>query len=152
GVHRVDLHGTLTGDDWKLVPTLNGRDAFSAASFTTTAPGIVDRAAVLFRAADVALVVVLLGAWMLSVAWAYRASPALLAWCAASAAVLAAVGATGRFERVAVVLLAGAVLVPVAEPHRNLRGALLLVGVPWLALIAARSLPQIAHITAYSND
>jgi hypothetical protein len=66
--------------------------------------------------------------------------------------VLAVAGATGRFERIAIVLLAGAVLVPVAEPHRNLRGALLLVGVPWLALIAARSLPQIAHITAYSND
>jgi hypothetical protein len=152
GVHRVDLHGTLTGDDWRLVPTLNGRDAFSATSFTTMAPRTIDRAAVVFRAVDVALVVMLLGAWMVTVALAYRASPALLAWCAASAGVLAAVGVTGRFERIAVVLLAGAVLVPVAEPHRNLRGGLLLVGVPWLVLIAARSLPQIAHVTAYSND
>ena len=152
GVHRVDLHGTLTGDEWRLVPTLNGRDAFSAVSFTTTAPRTIDRAAVLFRVADVTLVVLLLGVWVLLIAWSCRASPALLAWCMTSAAVLAVVGATGRFERIAVVLLAGAVLVPVAEPHRNLRGAWLLVGVPWLALIAARSLPQVAHVTAYSND
>ena len=65
---------------------------------------------------------------------------------------LAGLGASGRFERFAVLLLAGAVLVPVARPHRHLRGALLLVGVPWLALVAARSLPQVAHFSAYSND
>jgi hypothetical protein len=152
GVHRVDLHGTLMGDEWRLVPTFNGRDAFSTASFTTAAPRAIDRAAAVFRAAEVTLVVLLIGAWVLSVVFAYRASPALLLWCLAAASILAVVGATARFERIAVVLLAGAVLVPVAEPHRNLRSALLLVGVPWLALIAARSLPQIAHVTAYSND
>jgi hypothetical protein len=152
GVHRLDLHATLVGDRWRLVPTLNGRDAFSAASFTTTAPRAIDRASAALRAVDATLVVLLLAAWALSIVFAYRASPALLAWCVASASVLAVAGATGRVERLAVVLLAGAVLVPVAAPHRNLRGALLLVGVPWLALIAARSLPQVAHVTAYSND
>jgi len=152
GTHRIDLHAAVTGDRWRLVPTLNGQDAFAATAFTTREPHAIDRAAGAFSAAETAIVVLLAVAWLLSLVFEYRASPALLAWCLASACVFAAVGVTGRFERLSVLLLAGAVLVPVAEPHRHLRGTLLLVGVPWLALIAARSLPQIAHFTAYSND
>ncbi len=152
GVHHIELRASLTGAEWRFVPTFNGRDAFSAMRFTTAAPGAFDRVSAIFGAAEVTLVVMLIAAWVVSLALEYRASPALLAWCAGSTAVLAAVGATGRFERLAVLLLAGAMLVPVAAGHRTLCGALLLVGVPWLALIAARSLPQIAHVTAYSND
>jgi len=152
GTHPIELHAELTGDHWRLVPTLNGRDAFAATVFTTHKPRAVDRAAGVFGVIETSIVLLLAAAWLLSLVLEYRASPALLAWCLASACVLAAVGATGRFERLSVLLLAGAVLVPVAEPHRHLRGALLLVGVPWLALIAARSLPQIAHFTMYSND
>jgi len=152
GTNRIDLHAELTGDHWHLVPTLNGRDAFSATVFTTREPRAIDRAAGAFSVVETSIVMLLAAAWLLSLVFDYRASPALLAWCLASACVLAAVGATGRFERLSVLVLAGAVLVPVAEPHRHLRGALLLVGVPWLTLIAVRSLPQIAHFTMYSND
>jgi hypothetical protein len=152
GTHRVDLQATLTGDRWQFVPTLNGRNAFAASSLTTTEPRAIDRVAGAVGFAETAIVALLIGAWLVAIAFAYRASPALLAWCVLSASVFVVLGTTGRFERAAVVLLAGAVLVPVADVHRNLRGALLLVGVPWLALIAARSLPQVAHFTAYSND
>ena len=152
GPQRISLHATLTGDRWRLAPTLNGRDAFRAASFTIAEPRALDRIAGAFGVLETALIVLLAGGWIASIAFAYRSSPALLLWCVASACVLAGLGATGRFERFAVLLLAAAVLVPVAQPHRNLRGALLLVGVPWLALIAARSLPQAGHFSAYSND
>ncbi len=100
----------------------------------------------------VSLVAGLLAAWVLSVVVEYVASPGLLAWCAMAACALAACGATGRFERLSALILLVAVFVPVAEPHRNLRGAFLLVGVPWLALFAARTLPQVGHFSAYSND
>ena len=152
GTHRVDLHATLTGDRWRLVPTLNGRDAFATSTFTTREPRAIDRAAGAFGAVEIALIVLLLAGWVVSIVFEYRASPMLLVWCVTAAGALAVLGASGRFERFAVVLLAGAVIVPVAERHRSLRGALLLVGVPWLALIAARSLPQVGHFTAYSND
>jgi len=152
GKARIDLHASLTGDHWRLVPTLNGGDAFSAASLTITEPRAIDRIAGVFSVAETVLVMLLLGGWIASIGFEYRGSPALLVWCAASACVLAALGASGRFERAAVLVLAGAILVPVAEPHRHLRGALLLVAVPWLALIAARSLPQVAHFNAYSID
>jgi len=152
GTHRIDLHATLTGDRWRMVPTWNGRDAFAATTFTTAQPRAVDRLAAAFGVVQTALAALIIAGWIASIAFEYRASPALLAWCLAASVALAAVGVTGRFERLAVLLLAGAVLIPVAETHRHLRGALLLVGVPWLALIAARSLPQIAHFTAYSID
>jgi hypothetical protein len=152
GTHRIDLHATLTGDRWRLVPTWNGQDAFRTISLTANEPRSLERAATAFAVVENTLVALLIAGWIASIVFSYRASPALLAWCIAASAVLAVIGASGRFERFAVLLLAGAVLVPVAEPDRRLRGALLLVGVPWLALIAARSLPQIAHFTAYSND
>ena len=103
-------------------------------------------------AATVTLVGVLAAWWLASFAAAQRASPWVLVWSAAAAAVLIAAGTTGRFERVAAVLLIGAACVPVAAPQRNLRGAFLLVGVPWLAFFVARSLPQIGHFSAYSID
>ena len=152
GTHRIDLHAGLTGEHWRLVPTWNGQDAFAATALTASEPKALDRVAGLFRVAQVLLVIALIGAWVVSIAIEYSASPALLAWCVVSACVLAAFGAAGRFERLSVLLLAGAVLVPLAPSHRTLRGALLLVGVPWLALIAASTLPQIGHFTTYSND
>ena len=59
---------------------------------------------------------------------------------------------SGRIERLAGPLLFAGALVPVAAPQRNLRGAFLLLGVPWLAFFAARSLPLVGHFSTYSND
>ncbi len=152
GTHRIDLHAGLTGEHWRLVPTWNGQDAFAATALTASAPTALDRAAGLLRVVQLSLVIALIGAWVVSIAIEYSASPALLVWCLVSACVLTAFGAAGHFERLSVLLLAGAALVPLAPSHRNLRGALLLVGVPWLALVAASTLPQIGHFTTYSND
>jgi hypothetical protein len=153
GVHRLDLHARLTGDRWRLVPKWNDRDAFGAALLTVAEPRAFDGAAAgVLNLVAASLVVALVAAWALSVVFEYAASPGLLAWCAVAACVLAACGTTGRFERLSALILLAAVFVPVAERHRNLRGAFLLVGVPWLALFAARTLPQVGHFSAYSND
>src|SRR5665213_692197 len=152
GTHRIELHATLTGDRWRLLPEWNGRDAFASTVFTVSEPGGIDRLAGAVSVLQTSLIITLIAAWIMSLMLAYRTSPFALAWCVAASSVLAIVGRTGRFDRISALMLLGAVLVPMAESHRNLRGALLLVGVPWLALIAARSLPQVAHVTAYSND
>ena len=152
GTHRIDLHATLTGDRWQFVPTWNGGDAFRSTTLTTSEPKTADRAAGAFSFLQTALTMVLLAAWFASLLLAYRASPWALAWCALAASMLAIAGRAGRFDRVSILLLFGAVFVPMAEPHRNLRGAVLLVGVPWLALIAAGTLSHVGHFSAYSND
>src|SRR5262249_44501279 len=81
----------------------------------------------------------------------YRSSPAILAWSATASAALA-IAASTRVERFAPVLLVGAAFVPIAARFRNIRGAFLLAGVPWLAFFAARSLPHVGHFSPYSID
>ena len=152
GTHRIDLHARLTGDRWRLVPTWNGGDAFASTAFTVSEPKAIDRAAGLFSILQTTLAIALIAAWIVSLVFAYRSSPFAIAWCVLAASAMAIAGRTGRFDRIAALMLVAAVFVPMAEPHRNLRGAVLLVGVPWLALVAARTLPQVAHFTAYSND
>jgi hypothetical protein len=49
-------------------------------------------------------------------------------------------------------LLLGAVAVPVGAPARNWRGAMMLIGVPWLAFFVVRALPQIGQVSLYSVD
>jgi hypothetical protein len=153
GVHPLILRAQLTGERWRLVPLWNGHDAFRAASMTINEPRKGDHLmATVIATATVTLVAVLVVWWIGSFALAQRASPWALVWSVAAALVLIAAAASGRFERLAALPLVGAAFVPVAAPQRNVRGAFLLIGVPWLAFFVARSLPQVGHFSAYSID
>jgi hypothetical protein len=153
GTHRIDLHVRMAGDRWRFVPTWNDQSAFDSALLTVTAPHAVDGAPAAFLGfVEEFLIVVFTGVWLFALVFEFRASPALLAWTIGSVVVLAICGVTGRFERVAALLLLAAVAVPVAERDRNLRAAFLLVGAPWLAFFAARGLALVGHFSAYSND
>ncbi len=152
GTHRLDLRAEMSGDAWRLVPTWNGRDAFTAASLTIAEPRPVDRVAGACRAIEVVVVTLLLAGWIVSLLSVYRDSPAVVLWCLAAAAALSAAAMSPRAGRFAVLLLAGAVLVPIAPSHRNLRGAVMLVGLPFLAMVVVPALAQVGHFTAYSVD
>lgn len=153
GVHPIDLHLRLTGDAWRFVPTWNGRDAFRAAALTAASPRAIDRwlAPALANASSALVMAILLG-WIASVMFEHRASPLLLGWITAASGVLAAAAVLERFDRFALLALLFAPLVPLAREHRSWRGALLLVGVPWMAFFAARSFAQVGLVTAYSVD
>ena len=153
GVHTVALRLSMTGNRWKFIPMWNGMNAFRAATLTVNPPSAADRwLAPVLRSATVGVVVAFLLAWLGSVLAQYAGEPKLLVWMAAASAVLAAMAVSGRAERAAGVLLLGAVAVPVGASARNWRGALMLVGVPWLAFFVARALPQIGQISFYSVD
>ena len=153
GVHNVALRLSMTGNRWKFIPMWNGRSAFRNAMLTVNPPRAADRwLAPGLSNATVGVVVVLLLAWLGSLIAQYANEPKLLAWTVAASAVLAAMGASGRGERAAGLLLLGAVAVPVGASARNWRGALMLVGVPWVVFFVARTLPQIGHISFYSVD
>ena len=153
GVHAIDLHAQLTGDQWKLIPRWNGADAFAQTVMTVGEPGAADRLLAAPAAmSTTALVTFLVVCWIWSFLAAQRESPWMLAWCAAASVLLAAAGTTGRLERFSAPLLFAGALVPVASPQRNLRGAFLLLGVPWLVFFAARSIPLAGHFSVYSND
>lgn len=153
GVHSIVLRLMMTGNRWKFVPTWNGRSAFRAATLTVGSPRAVDRwLAPLFGNATAGLIVLLLVAWIWRIVSSYAAEPQLLAWTVAASVVLAAIGFSGRGERAAGLLLFGAVAVPVSAASRNWRGALMLVGIPWLVFFVVRALPQVGHTSLYSVD
>ena len=150
GTHPIRLHAMLTGEDWKLVPLWNGRDAWTAARLTVTAPGWIDRFT--SRAIAIvtpAIVLLLLTAWLLSALARHAPGPAL-AWTIVLTAICATAGIVGRFEREVTLLLAASVIVPVARRRQNIGAAFFLVGIPWLALFVAESWPQIGRVTVYS--
>jgi hypothetical protein len=153
GVHRLSLHVSMTGNRWKFVPLWNGANAFSHALLTIGAPRSTDRwLPPVLKNATVAVVVLLLVAWVGALIGQYRGEPNLLVWTVAASAVLTAMAITGRGERAAGLLLLGAAAVPVGAGARHWRGALMLVGVPWLVFFVVRALPQIGQISFYSVD
>ena len=153
GVHAIDGHAVARGDDWKFVPRWNGRDAWSAAGLTTTPPTRVDHVAAPITAALTTVIVAMLGiTWLWSCAAARRWSAATIVWAIAVSAVFVICGATGRFARLAPLLLPAAAFLPIARHERNRRGAFMLLGLPWLALVVARAWGQIGRVTLYSLD
>jgi hypothetical protein len=83
-----------------------------------------------------------------------RVSAPLLAWIgvASLGAVLLAAPGAGPWQRGAGAIALGAILVPVRTSLRNVRGAFLLVGIPWLVFFAAKSLPLVGRFSIYSTD
>jgi hypothetical protein len=156
GIHDVRLVLSMTGSDWKFVPTWNGRSAFRAATLTVNPPRVADRwLAPVLTDATIVVVAILLVAWIGSVIGQYSSEPRLLAWTVAASAALWALSMMstgGRAERAAGLLLLGAAAVPVGASARNWRGAVMLLGVPWLVFFVVRALPEIGHVTLYSVD
>ncbi len=152
GIHGVALHATLSGDQWSLMPLWNGRDAWSAVTFTTAPPGAFDRAAGAIGMLTSLLVIGIVLAWTALALRPVRTERLLLLWVVASAVGFAWLGTEPRLERFAGVALVATLAVPASRRWRNLRGAFLLVGVPWLAFFAAHSFANIGRFTAYSGD
>ena len=99
----------------------------------------------------------LLVEWALLCGWLAAAvlwvgDAAVLAWAAGASLVIGALVANGRVElaRWAIAALAGAVLVPVPARLRNLRGALVMVGVPWMTFVLVSSAPAIGKWILYN--
>ena len=153
GVHDVQLRLSMTGDQWTFIPRWDGRSAFQTTTLTVRRPRAADRwLAPAVANSTIGIVAVLLLVWMGSVIAQYLSEPTLLTWTVAASAVLSVMSAGGRGERAAGLLLLGAAAVPVGASARNWRGALMLVGVPWLVFFVVRTLPQVGHVSLYSVD
>jgi hypothetical protein len=152
------MSATLAGKQWSLVPSWNGADLGTASfpAVTLEPPAALDR---LVRPAANwaidALALLLVVLWMGGCVRHLRDARLLLT-SAAAATCVAVVAALLRTDAAVYTLqvLALALVVPVAPRFRNLRGAFLLVAVPWLAFVAAANAHQIAHWIGYGvgND
>jgi Dolichyl-phosphate-mannose-protein mannosyltransferase len=153
GIHRIRVDSLLVGDSWRFIPLWNGADLWSSSlKATLKRPSRLDR---LMRPAGGWLVTFLVSVWM--IAWIASfllrvRSPVVLAWMVTSSAFLGALAATDHVDaaRWWVVALAGAALLPVPTRLRNLSGAVALIGIPWLTLIAVSGAGDIGRFFLYT--
>jgi hypothetical protein len=158
GTHLVQLDATLLSKQWPLVPIWNGREMgsmrFPAA--TVGPPSWRDRLArPVANWLLAALCATLVGWWLAGFVGRLR-DPSLVAWAAAasSAVSLAAVYTPSQAPWHAAAVLALSSLIVVRDRYRNLLGAFMVIGVPWLAYAAAANLYQVGRWTVYEvgND
>ena len=145
----------VTGNVMQFVPTIDGRSLWERATITVDPPRAIDRLLAPW-AWMIAPLLVLALIWPLGVdaIRRLRGGAAIMAWVALSSvgAILLAQPDAGPWQRAAGAITLGAILVPLRTPLRNVRGAFLLVGVPWLAFFAAKSLSQVGRFSIYSTD
>lgn len=155
GSHAIEMSMTLTGESWQFEPTLDGAPLSSTALVTTTAPGMIDRVLGSWAwLVTTGLVVALTAVFGFHVYALLQPSVVMMAATAVCVLGAIALGLAPQLgvQRMAGLLTFAAVLVPMRSQLRNLRGAMLLVGLPWLAFIAALSVSQAGTFTLYSYD
>jgi hypothetical protein len=150
----LDLTTPLTGTQWRFAPQLEGADVFRSGSVFVTPPSRLDRAVRAWgRWVTPALLTLLLIMWAAFAYGQLRPDATTVVWTGVTATVAFLLGIfveppAVRFSMLA--LLPAAVL-PVPRRMQTLRHALLIVGVPWLAFYAGRSLRDVGHFLVYTS-
>jgi hypothetical protein len=150
GTHRVLVDATLTGDRWNFAPLWNGTDVWSGIA-TVKRPSALDLIVRPWsREITAILVVALIGAWIVSVV-SRTADLITLVWTLAASLWIGTLAAYGHdaLARWSIAGLAAAVLLRVHSRLRNMFGAFLLVGVPWLTLVVVLNAQQAGHFRLY---
>jgi hypothetical protein len=150
GTHHVALSGSMSGEDWRLVPAWNG-DAIRASGVATVEqPGPIDAWLRPWgRWVNTWLILALLA---VAIAQLVERAGDRAALVTALLSVLAAVATAGRavaMRGMPLLLLAAAAL-KLPRRLQNIFGAQLLIVVPFLALVAMRGLGEIGRVTWYT--
>jgi hypothetical protein len=155
GTHLVELDAILLSKHWPIVPIWNGHEMgsmrFPAA--TLRPPTWRDRLARPIANWLLVLLSAAVVAWW-GVSFLARLHDwALVAWAAAASAAvaLAALYMPLQAPWYTAGVLTLSLLVVFRERFRNLLGAFLLIGVPWLAYFAAANLFQVGRWTLYGE-
>jgi hypothetical protein len=155
GTHIVQLDAVLLSKHWPIVPTWNGIEMGSMRFPATTLgpPTWRDRLARPYLNWLLAVLLAALIAWW-STSFVLRVRDgALVVWAAAASAAvaLAAIYLPMQAPWYTAAVLALSSLIAFRARYRNLFGAFMLVGVPWLAYTAAANVYQIGRWTLYGE-
>ena len=154
GTHEIDLSMKLTGDRWRLEPALDDASLWRSATTFVAEPTTFDRVLAPWAwLVAPAIIVTLVAGWLWHIASLWQPGARVVAAVVALAAAAAALGVqtpSSMLQRSAGLLGLVAPFVPLPPRLRNLRGAFLLVGVPWLAFFAAYQFAEIGRFSAYS--
>lgn len=152
GAHRVVMAGTLSGANWSLMPTWNGDDLFARNIATVEAPGSLDGWVRPWSRYITPLLLLSIIALAVTEIAARASQPLAILWTVGASTALALIGifAPVITVRTAPLLLAAVVSLPLRRHLRNAWGALLLVGVPFFALVTAFHARDAGVFTWYS--
>ncbi|HYE88799.1 MAG TPA: hypothetical protein VEA16_20705 [Vicinamibacterales bacterium] len=150
GTHAVALSGTLTGERWRLVPTWNGRSVWDAAVATAVEPGAADRWLRPWgRWVDTLLMLAMIG---VAASHVVRRAGDRVAIGLVLLQMALAVATASRtlLMRVAPLVALSAAALRLPRRLQNMFGAQLLIGIPFLTLIAVRAFAGIGRVTWYT--
>jgi hypothetical protein len=160
GVHFVQISGTLTGNRWRLLPLWSGTPMGSMffPAITLTPPSRLDGLnGYVLRWLALVIVAILMAGWIGAALAASGHIPSIV-WAVAAASCLALIGAressnlaASPLARWSITALALSLAIPMPERLRSTRGAFLLIGVPWLAFIAAGFFVNIGRFSFYTG-
>lgn len=150
GVHLIALDATLTGERWRLIPLLDGREV-SWPDTWMKKPSTLDRTIASFaRWLPTGIVIVFIGVWL---AWALRqlSDGVLILWAVGAASLLSALVYSDRepWARIGIAALGCAAALPLRPHSRNIRGAFVAIGVPWAAFVVACAVSAIGRFVLY---
>jgi hypothetical protein len=161
GLHLVQIDNTLQGNEWRFMPAWN-QAAMGTAGFpltTTARPASRDRGGLraLVGWLTTGLTAILVMAWFGSALRAWG-DVTTLAWAGAASAWLAFLAprpgneyVTSDLARWSVTALACAALLPIRDRLLTLRGAFVVIGVPWLVFIGVGAFDHLAKFSFYAG-
>lgn len=161
GFRVVQIDTVLHGNQWHFDASFNQRPLGSAGFPLTTIarPTPIDRG--MWRNAvgwsSTALIALFVLAWIIGAMRAWGDVPSL-AWAAAAAIWLAYLAPrpgneffVGPLAKWSVAALALAALIPLREQLRTIRGAFVLIGIPWLVFIGVGAFDHLAKFSFYAG-
>ena len=161
GLHLIQIDNTLQSNEWRFMPSWN-QAAMSTAGFPLTTierPASRDRGWLrgFMRTTTTLVTLVFVAAWLVSALRTWG-DPATLLWAAAAAVWLAYLAprpgneyVTSAVARWSVTALALAALLPVKDRQRSLRGAFVVIGIPWLVFIGVAAFDHLAKFSFYAG-
>ncbi|MEP7304155.1 MAG: hypothetical protein ABJA98_01430 [Acidobacteriota bacterium] len=153
GIHRIGVDAVLRGDRWQFLSSWNGGDLWATTMATVKRPSRLDE---LIRPAlnwvSTLLAATLLLAWAATTMARVR-DVVVLSWAAGASLLIWVLVSSGQMQaaRWAVLLLGGAAFLPVPARLRNLSGAFLLVGVPWMTFVIVLSARAAGRFVLYDS-
>ena len=158
GRHFIQIKSHLTGNRWTFVPLWNGSPIGSSgfAAATTSTPSASDarlRGPLSWLTQILAAAIVF--GWIATFAWCWRG--VTLVFSLAASAILGWLGTPppdfvmSPLASWSVTALGLAVLVNVPRAQQTLKGAFVLIGIPWLAFVTAVHASHIGRFSLYAG-
>lgn len=150
GTHHINLDGQLSGDRWRLVPMWNDREVWRNAVATMGPAGAIDGWLRPWGAwLQAGLVLALLAVAVRQSLARVRDLRVLAAVAAGAGAAVASAGFVMAMRALPAALAASAAM-KLPRRLQNIFGAQLLIGLPFLAVIAVRGYHDIGRVTLYT--